>query len=57
MARNPLRIAGPVSGTVSLEKAQAELLNIAEWMRINKLSLNPTKIEYMILDHPRRRKN
>ena len=26
-------------------------------MRINKLSLNPTKTEYMILDHPRRRKN
>ena len=40
-----------------IEKAQAELLNIAEWMRINKLSLNPTKTEYMILDHPRRRKN
>ena len=37
--------------------AQAELLNITEWMRINKLSLNPTKTEYMILDHPRRRKN
>ena len=38
-------------------KAQAELLNIAEWMRINKLSLNPTKTEYMIIDHSRRRKN
>ena len=24
-----------------METAQAELLNIAEWMRINKLSLNP----------------
>ena len=40
-----------------IETAQAELLNIAEWMRINKLSLNPTKTEYMIVDHPRRRKN
>ena len=39
-----------------IEKAQAELLNIAEWMRINKLSLNPTKTEYMIIDYPRRRK-
>ena len=39
-----------------IETAQAELLNIAEWMRINKLSLNPTKSEYMIIDHPRRRK-
>ena len=37
------------------ETAQTELLNIAEWMRINKLSLNPTKTEYMIIDHPRRR--
>ena len=40
-----------------IETAQAELLNIAEWMRSNKLSLNPTKAEYMIIDHPRRRKN
>ena len=30
--------------------AHAELLNIAEWMRINELSLNPT-------NHPRRKKN
>ena len=27
------------------ETVQAGLLNIAEWMRINKLSLNPTKTE------------
>ena len=40
-----------------IETAQAELLNIAEWMRIKKLSLIPTKTEYMIVDHPRRRKN
>ena len=39
-----------------IETAQAELLNIAECMRINKLSLNLTKTEYMIIDHPRRRK-
>ena len=39
-----------------IETAQAELLNIAGWMRVNKLSLNPTKTEYMIIDHPRRRK-
>ena len=39
-----------------IQTAQAELLNIAEWMRINKLSPNPTKTEYMIIDHPRRRK-
>ena len=40
-----------------IEKAQAELLNIAKWMSIKKLSLSPTKTEYMIIDHPRRRKN
>ena len=39
-----------------IETAQAELLNISEWMRINKLSRNPTKTEYMIIDHPHRRK-
>ena len=39
-----------------IETAQAELLNISEWMRINKLSLNPIKTGYMIIDHPRRRK-
>ena len=38
------------------ESAQAELLNIEGWMRINKLSLNTAKIEYMIIDHPHRRK-
>ena len=42
--------------TELIETAQAELLNIAEWTRINKLSLNPTKTEYMIIDHPRRKK-
>ena len=41
---------------MDVETAQAELLNISEWMRINKLSLNPTKTEYIIIDHPRRRK-
>ena len=39
-----------------IDTAQVELLNIAEWMRINKLSLNPTKTEYMIIDHSHRRK-
>ena len=38
-----------------IERAQAELLNIAQWIRINKLSLNPRKTEYMIVDHPRRK--
>ena len=34
--------------------AQAELHNIAEWMRVNKLSPNPSKIEYVIIGHPRK---
>ena len=32
--------------------AQAELHNITEWMRVNKLSPNPSKTEYMNLGHP-----
>ena len=36
--------------------AQQELSNLAEWMRINKLSPNPAKIEYMTIGHPRRTK-
>ena len=37
-----------------LTNAHKELRNISEWMRINKLSANPKKIEYMIIGHPRR---
>ena len=39
-----------------IETAQGDLLNIAEWMRINKLSFNSTRAECMVIDHPRRRK-
>ena len=39
-----------------IDTAQVELLNILEWMRINELSLNPTKTEYMIIDHSHGRK-
>ena len=38
-----------------LEMAQEEIWNISEWMRINKLNINPQKTEYMIIGHPRRR--
>ena len=34
--------------------AQAELLNIADWMGVNKLSPNPSKTEYMVISHPRK---
>ena len=37
-----------------LTNAYKELRNISEWMRINKLSANPKKTEYMIIGHPRR---
>ena len=36
--------------------AQAELLNITEWLRVNKLSPNPSKTEYMIIGHPQKAK-
>ena len=35
-----------------LESAQRVLLNISEWMRINKLTANPKKIEYMLIKTP-----
>ena len=37
-----------------LENAQRELLNISERMRINKLTANPKKTEYMLIGHPRK---
>ena len=34
--------------------AQQECFNLSEWMRINKLSPNPAKTEYMIIGHSRK---
>ena len=31
-----------------------ELLNISEWLRVNKLSANPKKTEFMVIGHQRR---
>ena len=39
--------------TITSNEVQQELFNLSEWMRINKLSPNPTKIEYMIIGHSR----
>ena len=35
-------------------EAQQELLNLSEWLRINELSPNPAKTEYMIIGHSRK---
>ena len=37
-----------------VHKAQDELGIISEWMRLNKLSANPQKREYMFIGHPNR---
>ena len=37
-----------------LENAQRELQSISEWMRINKMTPNPKKTEYMLIGHPRK---
>ena len=37
-----------------LQSVQMELSNISTWMRVNKLSANPKKTEYMIIGHPRK---
>ena len=39
-------------GAYLFENAQRELLNISESMRINKLTVNPKKTEYMLIGHP-----
>ena len=36
--------------------AEAELHNITELLRVNKLSPNPSKTEYMIIGHPMKAK-
>ena len=37
-----------------VHKAQEELNHISEYMKLNKLSANRQKTEYMIIGHPRR---
>ena len=37
-----------------IRKAQDELDNISEWMRLSKLSANPQKTEHMFIGHPNR---
>ena len=43
---NNITIASNDKGKLVAD-AQAKLHNISEWMRVNKLSLNPLKSEYM----------
>ena len=40
-----------------VEDAHQELSNLAEWMRVKKLSPNPNKTEFMIIGHPLKTKN
>ena len=37
-----------------VQKTKIEVGNILEWMRINKMSANPKKMEHMIIGHPLR---
>ena len=46
------------SNSVKLvDDAHRELLNISEWIRVNKLSPNPKKTEFMIIGHPLKTKS
>ena len=45
------------SEAFSCKQAHRELVNISEWMRVNKLSPNPKKIEFMIIGHPLKTKS
>ena len=40
-----------------VDDAHHELLNISEWMRVNNLSPNPKKTEFMVIGHPLKTKN
>ena len=40
-----------------VEDAHQQLSNLSEWMRVNKLSPNPKKNEFMIKGHPLKTKN
>ena len=40
-----------------IDNASQEMLNLSEWMRINKLSSNPQKTEFMIIGHPLKAKH
>ena len=40
-----------------VDDAHHELLNISEWMRVNKLSPNPKTTEFMVIGHPLKTKN
>ena len=35
-----------------LENPQRAFINISEWMKINRLTANPKKVEYMKIGHP-----
>ena len=40
-----------------IEDAHQELFSLSEWMRVNKLSPNPKKTEFMVIGHPLKTKN
>ena len=40
-----------------IDDASQEMINLSEWMKINKLSPNPQKTEFMVIGHPRKTKH
>ena len=38
-----------------VQMTKTELLNISDWLRVNKLSANPKKTEFMVIGHQRRK--
>ena len=40
-----------------MQNFQAELKNISEWMRMNKLSIHPEITAFIVINHPRRLTN
>ena len=40
--------------TELIRKTNKELLNISDWLRVNKLSVSPQKTEFMVIGRQRR---
>ena len=40
-----------------IDDASQKMINLSEWMRINKLSPNPQKTEFIVIGHPHKTKH
>ena len=48
------QLSHPLISEISFAVFRQELDNISDWMRVNKVSVNPDKTEFMVIGKPRR---